>query len=48
MRLKINLVLFDDFKLGVVDVSDAVNSILHQELHELINWLIAGFLDHKQ
>ena len=48
------LVFFDDFKLGVVkdgvvvDVSDAVSSIPHQEPHELINRLIAGFSDHKQ
>lgn len=48
------LVFFDDFKLGVVkdgvvvDVSDTVSSIPHQEPHELINRLIAGFSDHKQ
>ena len=48
------LVFFDDFKLGVVkdgvvvDVSDAVSSIPHQEPHELINRLIAGFSDYKQ
>ncbi len=48
------LVFFDDFKLGVVkdgvvvDVSDAVSSIPHQEPHELINRLIAAFSDHKQ
>ncbi len=48
------LVFFDDFKLGVVkdgvvvDVSDAVSSIPHQEPHELINRLIAGFSDHKR
>ena len=48
------LVFFDDFKLGVVkdgavvDVSDAVSSIPHQEPNELINRLIAGFSDHKQ
>ncbi len=48
------LVFFDDFKLGVlkdgavVDVSDAVSSVPHQEPHELINRLIAGFSDHKQ
>ena len=48
------LVFFDDFQLGVlkdgavVDVSDTVSSIPHQEPHELINRLIAGFSDHKQ
>ena len=48
------LVFFDDFKLGVVkdgavvDVSDAVSSIPHQEPNELINRLIAGFPEHKQ
>jgi hypothetical protein len=48
------LVFFDDFKLGVVkdgavvDVSYTVSSIPHQEPHELINRLIAGFSQHKQ
>jgi len=48
------LVFFDDFKLGVVkdgvvvDVSDAVSSIPHQEPNELINRLIAGYSEHKQ
>ena len=48
------LVFFDDFKLGVVkdgvvvDVSDAVSSIPHQEPNELINRLIAGFSEHRQ
>ena len=48
------LVFFDDFKLGVVkdgavvDISDAVSSIPHQEPSELINRLIAGFSEHKQ
>ncbi len=48
------LVFFDDFKLGVVkdgnvvDISDTVSSIPHQEPNELINRLIAGFSDHKQ
>ena len=47
------LVFFDDFKLGVVkdgtvvDISDAVSSIPHQEPHELINRLIGGFPEHK-
>ena len=48
------LVFFDDFRLGVVkdgvvvDVSDAVSSIPHQEPNELINRLIAGFSEHRQ
>ena len=48
------LVFFGDFKLGVVkdgvvvDVSDAVSSIPHQEPNELINRLIAGYSEHKQ
>jgi 2-keto-4-pentenoate hydratase/2-oxohepta-3-ene-1,7-dioic acid hydratase in catechol pathway len=48
------LVFFDDFKLGVVkdgtvvDISDSVSSIPHQEPSELINRLIANFSDHKQ
>ena len=48
------LVFFGDFKLGVVkdgavvDVSDTVSSIPHQEPNELINRLIADFPEHKQ
>ncbi len=48
------LVFFDDFKLGVVkdgtvvDISDSVSSIPHQEPNELVNRLIANFSNHKQ
>ena len=48
------LVFFDDFKLGVVkdgtvvDISDSVSSVPHQEPNELVNRLIANFSNHKQ
>ena len=48
------LAFFDDFKLGVVkdgvvvDVSDSVSTIPHQEPNELINRLIAGFSEYQQ